>query len=127
MKIRILIINDEPMVLEAQKRLVEAHLGGKPGVELVVYTYPNALRHTLSTPPDLILADPGASEGLDRLLGYDTKTAVMCVTGHPLSAIPDQPFPGVRCWKRVAWGVDGSLTRAINEWYAEEFEFDLVG
>lgn len=113
---KILILNDDPTLLELQKRLIIAHMNPNRRVRVVTAAdVPEAQGKLITATPVLILADPGASEGIRHLAG-SRATEVVCVTGHPKHSIPNQPLE-VKVEDIIEIGKDGAFTAWIKEWF----------
>lgn len=116
----ILLINDEPDVLELQERLIRAHAPeGMPLKILRRSSAKTALPSTLGSRLDLALVDPGVSEGIRMVASHFPHAEIWACSCMPKGSIPAQPLEipvhGTVCWAR-----NGSFTEFIKRWLAIE-------
>ena len=113
----ILIINDDPVVAELQKRLIEAH-ATHPVRVTIRDDVSDAVKQGNCINAHVYIVDPGAGQGLAQLMSGSNDPEVICVTGYPVSALPDQPLD-VPHDLIVRWGVGDAFSDFVKDRFGE--------
>ena len=125
---KILILNDDDIVAELQKRLFLAHRP-KNG-QLLIFSHHKSAKAALAAGAwgfHLILADPSASEGIRGLQIKNPDADIYAVTSMPKSAVGDGspleiPVKGV-----VRWASEGKFTHFVKNWFWDQAIFSATG